>query len=97
MQTIPSISPKPAVVTFYGVRYNLQKLSDITFNQLYDALLDDVNDYRIKSENWTADEWKIMQADYERKQAQNGYNLELLEVEERRRKVMATGNGQSAA
>jgi hypothetical protein len=63
MQTIPSISPKPPVVTFYHVRYHLQNLS-------------------------AADEWKIMRATYERKQAQNGYNLELLEVEERRRKQL---------
>lgn len=86
MQTpIPSISQKPPVVTFYGTKFALRKLSDREFNDFFDKFLDDSNDRQLRAENWTADEWEKNRASYENWKAQNGYSLELLEVEARRR------------
>jgi hypothetical protein len=79
------LCPEHVTVRFNGINFNLLKMSDAEFQGFYDRVLDDSLDFSERLENMSASQFIEHKNWIQRQQAQNAYNLELLEVEEKRR------------
>jgi hypothetical protein len=85
-----TLCPEHCTVRFYGINYFLPELEDSEFNALFDRIIDDAADLDERAEGWTAAEFVDKKASFQKQQAQAFYNLEMLELEgKRREKLMA--------
>lgn len=80
-----ALRPEHVTVRFQGINFSLVDLEDAEFNSLFDRVVDDAAELEERAEGWTAAEFVEKKANFQRQQAQSYYNLELLELESKRR------------